>query len=266
MKRHRLLTAHEERCLATRWRKYGDRKALKQLAACNQALAVRYATRFAPYVPHLLDDLVQQACIGVLEAARKFDPDKGRFSTYAQWWMKASCLKFLLDNHGGLSAGHSERWRRVCFGLKRELRQLEVTGQEATDAELAHRLGVPEWQIRCLIEARRPLLPIDAPLSRSDRRTAADVLVLEEEDHDSRIEARQLLRRTFRRLTMQERAVISRRFYGEQTLLAIGEAEGYCRERARQLEASALRKMRDAIDKDEVDAARVRCRARGAVL
>lgn len=244
-----LLTREEEVALARRMRA-GDVRAKEQLVEANLRLVVQVARRYMNRgLP--LPDLIEEGNIGLLRATEKFEPERGtRFATYAAWWVRQAIVRALANQartirlpvHVELLLG---RYAREQSRLAQEL------GRSPTREELAAALGTTVEQIEELEEIKRPPVSLETPASGDDR-PLAEVIADTSSDPAERLTAffrdRADLVSVLDDLAVNERRVLRRRFGldgdSPQTLEAIGQGLGVTRERARQIEANGLRKLR----------------------
>ncbi len=146
-----LLDAETEYALAVAWRDNRDEAALHRLITAYMRLAVSMAMKFKRYSVSQ-QDLIQEAGVGLMKAAEKFDPDRGfRFSTYAQWWIKASMQEFVMRNWSMVRTGSTSSQKSLFFNLKRVQSKIEREAQQngadlnraELDALIAQEIGVP---------------------------------------------------------------------------------------------------------------------------
>ncbi|HEX6292236.1 MAG TPA: sigma-70 family RNA polymerase sigma factor [Herpetosiphonaceae bacterium] len=249
---HDLLSAADEQRLARAYRA-GDDAALNALIEHNLRLVVSIA---AMYQGHglALTDLVQEGNVGLVKAARKFDPEQGhRFSTYATWWIRQAVLRALADQSRTirLPVHLHDLAVRACKVRAALIGQLD---REPTVAELAAALGVSAKKVQVCLDALHAESSLDAPLRRGqdmdDAPTLADRLVApgsveaqaEQADRNAR------LRALVAALPEREQQVLALR-YGltdgrNRTLEEVGAVFGITRERTRQIEAHALTTLR----------------------
>ena len=148
IKRYPLLSREDERDLAIRYREKGDIQAAYKLITANLRLVVKIAMDFQRYWIQNLMDLIQEGNIGLMQAAKKFDPYKGfKFSYYASFWIKAYIIKFIMDNWKLVKIGTTQAQRKLFFNLRKEKERLEIQGIEASPEILSHRLNVKESEI-----------------------------------------------------------------------------------------------------------------------
>jgi RNA polymerase primary sigma factor len=245
-----LLSAASEAHLAE-LAEQGDRDARNHLIEANLRLVVSIAKKYVGQGLSL-EDLIGEGNIGLIRAVTKFDFRKGfRFSTYATWWIKQAITRAILEGTRvvRLPVYIMEEVMRV----KRTTRQLyQELGREPTPESIAERLGMlPERVSELLIWAEK-VFSLDAPLSEEEENTLGDII---EDMHDrgpSEITDQQLLREEIRKvlgqLTMRERQVIELRFGlvddHDHTLEEVGKKLKVTRERVRQIEERAIRKLR----------------------
>lgn len=255
--RHPLLTREEEVALARRYRETGDVKAAYKLVASNLRLVVKLAHEYHRN-PLALLDLVQEGNIGLMQAVKKFDPERGvKLSSYAAWWIRAYILRYIMDNWKMVKLGTTEAQRKLFFKLRQEQERLLKQGVEVTPKLLAERLNVTEQDV---VEMDQRLgndeVSIDAPMpgSEDDKSTRADRLLpasaAQADEALGNKELRELFRTKLAKFTEQlnekERFIFEKRLTADEpmTLQDIGAQYGVSRERARQLEAALMDRMR----------------------
>jgi RNA polymerase sigma-32 factor len=175
--KHPLLTREEEVELGRKYRDTGDVKAAYKLVASNLRLVVKLAHEYHRNPLSLLD-LVQEGNIGLMQAVKKFDPERGvKLSSYAAWWIRAYILRYIMDNWKMVKLGTTEAQRKLFFKLRQEQERLLKQGIEVTPKLLAERLNVTEQDV---VEMDQRLgndeMSLDAPVAGSDddRQTRAD--------------------------------------------------------------------------------------------
>lgn len=251
-----LLSADEERELAIRWRDHGDEAAMQKIIVAHEPLLMPLARKLSGYGVNV-DDLVQEGQIGLLLAAKKFEPERGlRFSTYATWWARAAMQDYVHRNLGPMCGASSTKQKLLFFGLRgawvresakggdvvgRIARQFKVGRSTVMAMEgFLSSIGFSlETRIRKFDGSTMPLSEIiECPSPRPDE------VVIDAID-DERLHA--LLVRSLRKLDKRDREVIEHRLLSEEpeTLEQVGKRIGVSKERVRQLEIRALRRLRE---------------------
>ncbi len=254
--KHPLLSREEEVSLARRYRETGDVNAAYRLVASNLRLVVKLAHEYHRN-PMALLDLVQEGNIGLMQAVKKFDPDRGvKLSSYAAWWIRAYILRYIMDNWKMVKLGTTEAQRKLFFKLRQEQERLVKAGLEATPKLLAERLHVSEQDV---VDMDQRLgndeLSIDAPVRGTDgEQVRADRLLpaasggAEEELGNAELKNlfKGHLEAFAQTLKEKERFIFEKRLMSDEplTLQDIGAQYGVSRERARQIEASLMDRMR----------------------
>ncbi|MBI2159250.1 MAG: sigma-70 family RNA polymerase sigma factor [Candidatus Rokubacteria bacterium] len=238
-----LLTRAEEADLARR-ASGGDEAAKERLTEANLRLVVQVARRYLNR-GFPLPDLIEEGNLGLLRAVERFDADRGvRFSTYAVWWIRQGIVRALAHQARMIRLPvHVELLLGRC--AKEQERLSQALGRRPTPSELATALGLSVEQIEELEEIRRQPRP---PEAAADRSEAAAAFFRSHADLVSVLDD----------LAANERTVLRRRYGlegdGPETLEAISGRLGLTRERARQIEAAGLRKLRALLAARGVDA------------
>ncbi len=255
--RHPLLTREQETDLARRYRDTGDNRAAYTLVASNLRLVVKLAHEYHRNPLSLLD-LVQEGNIGLMQAVKKFDPERGvKLSSYAAWWIRAYILRYIMDNWKMVKLGTTEAQRKLFFKLRQEQERLLQQGFEVTPKLLAERLNVTEQDV---VEMDQRLghdeVSLDAPAKPGDddSQTRGDRLLPSGapavDDALGNAELKQLFREKLasfsESLNDKERYLFEKRLIADEplTLQDIGAHWGVSRERARQIEAALIARMK----------------------
>jgi RNA polymerase sigma-32 factor len=262
-----ILDAETELRLAYAWRDKRDEAALHRLIHAYMRLAISMAARFRRYGAPM-NDLIQEATLGLMKAADKFDPDRGvRFSTYAVWWIKASIQDYVMRNWSMVRTGSTSSQKALFFNLRRVQARLEREAQargERLDGHqlremIAREVGVPLADVE-MMEGRLSGSDYSLNATQSvdeDGREWIDALEDEAEQaetivagrHDTE-QLRGWLVNALKGLNPRERYIVRERKLREEprTLESLGQELGLSKERVRQLEAAAFAKMRRSLE------------------
>lgn len=261
-----VLEAGQERELANKWVENGDLDAAQKLVTSHLRLVVKVAMGFRGYgLP--VADLVSEGNIGLMQAVKRFDPDKGfRLSTYAMWWIRASVQEYILRSWSLVKMGTSAAHKKLFFNLRKA--RARIAGAESGHAlspdevsQIAIELNVPE---RDVIEMSERMYAHDssmqAPIGGEDEGGTLEHIIADEgESHDIAIanaqeaeQNRQLLQAAMAEvLNERERDIIVKRTMSEKqaTLDDLSHIYKVSRERIRQIEARAIEKLRDFMNR-----------------
>jgi RNA polymerase primary sigma factor len=245
-----LLSAQSEIALARRV-EWGEREARNALIVANLRLVVSIAKKYVGQ-GLALEDLIGEGNIGLIRAVTKFDPSKGfRFSTYATWWIKQAITRSLLE--GTRAVRLPVYVMEEVMRVKRTTRQLyQELGREPTTAQIGERLGISADRVSELLVWADKVFSLDAPLSDEEENSLGDIIEDPQATGPSEQTERQVLREEVRKvlsnLTLRERQVIELRFGlvddHDHTLEEVGKKLKVTRERVRQIEERAIRKLR----------------------
>jgi RNA polymerase sigma-32 factor len=253
--RYPILDREEEHRLAVSFRDTDDREAAYRLVTANLRLVVKIAMIYHKVYQNILD-LIQEGNLGLIMAIKKFDPDRGnRLNTYAQWWIKAYILKFLLDNSRLVKVGTTNTRRKILMNLNREKKELEARGIVPTTQLLAESMGVDEKEIMDVEVAMSGSdISLDTPVGSGDGNLKyEDTLQALEQSVDDKIaqnEFRSMLEQKFSEfsttLTEREQVILNRRLIAEKpdTLQEIADIYGISREAVRVAEKKLTAKIK----------------------
>ncbi len=258
-----LLELDYEQELARKWIEDRDEAALHILVRAHMRLVVAMAAKFRNY-GLAMSDLIQEGNIGLMQAAERFDRERGvRFSTYAGWWIRASIQDFVLRNWSIVRTGTTAAQKSLFFNLRRLRARINDGGNHMTEEArdyVVKQLGVRKEDVT-LMEARLSGSDrsLNAPLSDGDDGSSVewqDLLICEREQPEANVAGRldtqkctSALLAALQTLSPRELTIIrSRRIEDDtRTLEDLGNELGLSKERVRQIEHEALGKLRDIL-------------------
>jgi RNA polymerase sigma-32 factor len=255
-----ILTQEEETTFARRWRDQGDREAAYRLVTSHLRLVAKIAMRYRGYgLP--IADIVSEGNIGLMQAVRRFDPERGiRLSTYAMWWIKATIQEYVLRSWSLVKISANSAQKKLFF----KLRQSKSAISALDDGDLrpdqvkaiAARLEVPEREVVDMDRRLRGDVSLNAPahddggaespLERLvDPSPAHDV---ELADNQELAQRREALNAAIERLSPREKHIFTARYLMEDppNLEALAAEYGISRERVRQIEVRSFQKVQAA--------------------
>jgi RNA polymerase sigma-32 factor len=256
-----MLTPEREQELAQAWRNDRDEVALRDLVGSHMRLVIKIARGFTGYgLP--LSDLIAEGNVGLMQAAQKFEPERGfRFATYAMWWIRAAIQEYVLHHNSIVKMGTTAAQKKLFFNLRQLKNRLDLheygdLSPEALET-IAATLGVPESDV---VEMNRRMSGADASLNVTavedsetewldrlvDDQPTQEVVLAETEE---RAQRHKLLGEALAQLNEREREIlVERRLRDEPlTLEDLGQRFHVSRERIRQLEVRAVEKLRKAM-------------------
>ena len=250
-----LLTKEQEFKLAVKYRKHTDIEAAQKLITSNLRFVVKVAFEYKSYGVKLLD-LIQEGNIGLMMAVKKFDPYKGyRFISYAIWWIRAYIQNFIIKTWSLVKIGTTQAQKKLFYKIGKIRKALESNGEDEKKYELlAQDLDVAKEDI---IEMEQRMaardLSLDAPFDEGQELTHLDLLKEESlnqeevfaQDEEKKIREHEV-QNAMKRLNEKEVYVIKNRIMADEplTLQQIGDHLKLSRERVRQIESEALKKLK----------------------
>ncbi|SFJ36363.1 RNA polymerase, sigma 32 subunit, RpoH [Jannaschia pohangensis] len=264
-----LLDAETELRLAYAWRDERCEASLHRLITAYMRLAISMAAKFRRYGAPM-NDLIQEAGLGLMKAAEKFDPDRGvRFSTYAVWWIKASIQDHVMRNWSMVRTGSTSSQKSLFFNMRRVQARLEreaaaegvILDRHTMRERIAKEVGVPLHDVE-MMEGRLSGsdFSLNATQSSDDEgREWIDALEDDSEQAEQTVELkhdtamlREWLLTALSALNERERFIVRERKLREEprTLESLGIELSLSKERVRQLEAAAFAKMRKSLENE----------------
>ena len=256
-----MLAAKDEYLLAKRWREHADPDAAHRLVTSHLRLVAKIAMGYRGYgLP--LSELISEGNIGMMQAVKRFDPDRGfRLATYAMWWIRAEIQQYVLHSWSLVKMGTTSAQKKLFFNLRRLKGQLRAIDEGDLSPEnvvqIATKLDVPEADV---VSMDRRLSAHDnslnAPLRADGDGEWQDSLVDEAEDQEAQLGRREelgmrrdLLRLALSRLSGRERDIVDARHLCERptTLESLAHRYRVTPERIRQIELRAVAKLQKLI-------------------
>ena len=261
IKRFPILTAEEEYMLAKRFKEHGDNKAAHKLVTSHLRLVAKIAMGYRGYgLP--VTDLISEGNVGIMQAVKKFDPEKGfRLATYAMWWIRAQIQEYVLHSWSLVKIGTTAAQKKLFFNLKKLKNQLESIDEGNLSPEnvreIAKRLNVKEAEV---VSMENRLFSSDQSLNvqigteektewqdtiKDDRKTQ-DTIIENINEFDYR---KNLLEKAMNVLNPRERKIIKLRKLIEKPkkLEELSKHFEISRERVRQIEEKAMEKLQNEI-------------------
>ncbi|MCU0654107.1 MAG: RNA polymerase factor sigma-32 [Polyangiaceae bacterium] len=256
VQRHPLLTPDEEQTLAQRYTATQDVDAAARLVTANLRLVVKIAYEYRRAYKNIMD-LIQEGNIGLMQAVKKYDPNRGvKLSSYSAWWIRAYILRYIINNWRLVKLGTTQAQRKLFFNLNKEKAKLSAMGIDPTPEQIAKNLGVEEQEAA---EMERRLssgeMSLDAPVGDNEGRPVSRIELMASGlmGPDSTVATEELndIVRTklaeFRvGLKGKDLDIFDKRLIADEplTLQELGDQFGISRERVRQIEARLTMNLR----------------------
>ena len=253
-----LLTSEDEFKFAVRLKKHNDMEAAEKLVVSNLRFVVKIAHEYRNY-GFKLADLIQEGNIGLIHAVKKFDPYKGyRLISYAVWWIRAYIQNYLIKSWSIVKIGTTQAQRKLFFKLSQAKKQLETLSKKKPEfAEIAESLGVKGSEVAEMdLRMGSRDVSLHEFIGDEGDTTHIDLLAYEGDDQEVALiknEERSLVKRNIAsalaKLSERESYIILNRVMADnpETLQEIGKKFNITRERARQIEKQALKKVQLAL-------------------
>jgi RNA polymerase sigma-32 factor len=259
-----LLSREETEELAIHYKETGDAEAAYKLVSSNLRLVVKVAMDFQKYWMQNFLDLIQEGNVGLVQAAKKFDPFREvKFSYYAAYWIRAYILKFIMDNWRMVKIGTTQAQRKLFFSLNKERKLLESQGFKPDTKLLAQRLNVKETEV---IEMSQRMdnwdVSLESPVREDSDDEQKDFIPHAGPSVEEVVAGREIKERMHdilndlqKSLNDKERTILQTRLLSDepQTLQDIADIFGISRERVRQIEVNLLKKMKKYLEQEVPD-------------
>jgi len=259
-----LLSREETEELAVRYHETGDAEAAYKLVSSNLRLVVKVAMDFQKYWMQNFLDLIQEGNVGLVQAAKKFDPFREvKFSYYAAYWIRAYILKFIMDNWRMVKIGTTQAQRKLFFSLNKERKLLESQGFKPNAKLLAERLHVKESEV---IEMSQRMdnwdMSLESPVREDSNDEQKDFIPHGGPSVEEVVAGREIKERMFdilndmqKDLNDKEQMILQTRLLSDEprTLQDIADIFGISRERVRQIEVNLLKKMKKYLEQEVPD-------------
>lgn len=249
------LSEEEERALAKKYHEEGDVDAARKLVTSHLRLVVKLAMEYRSAYHNVLD-MIGEGNVGLMHAVKKFDPSKGvRLGNYATWWIRSYILKYILDNFRLIKIGTTKTQRRLFYNLMQEKHKIEQMGYYADARLLSKNLGVDVSEIEEMTSRlTQSELALDAPVSDEAKSAILEDFIADDDIPIDEKLAKRQMSDIFRekleifKKTLKERElkILRERLLAEVplTLQEIADEYGISKERARQIEARIIEKLK----------------------
>lgn len=259
-----ILTADEELALALQWRDFHNKDSAHKLVTSHLRLVVAAAHKYKGYGLPILD-LIAEGNIGLMQAVKKFDPDKGfRLATYAMWWIRAAIQDYILRSWSLVKIGTTMAQKKLFFGLGKAKRQIEAFDSGELHPEdvkqISENLDVPEFEV---VNMNRRLIggdaSLDTPINEDESSTSwGEMLPSNEASQEIALSTKQeedfrhlLLEKALEEMPQREREILTARRLTDPPIILdeLSEKFEISRERVRQIENRAYERLKENMQK-----------------
>ena len=258
---HPVLSREEEHKLATKYKEDGDLEAARQLIRANLKFVVKVANEYKNYGINPMD-VIQEGNLGLMQAVKRFDPTRGyRLISYAVWWIRAYIQNYVVKTWSLVKVGTTQAQRKLFYKLRSTKNEMDLTKQQLSPEDyklLADKLGVPD---QAVIEMDKRMktkdFSLDTEIKDKSEATHLDFLQdkqLDQENLISKAQEEEVVQEglsdALEILSDREKYIIKNRVLSESplTLEEIGQKYEISRERVRQIESAALKKIRTVFE------------------
>ncbi len=260
VRRFPLLTPAEERELAFRWKKKEDRQAAHTLLTSNLRFVIKIAFEYVGYAAKVTD-LIQEGNVGLMQALKKYDPDKGtRFISYAVWWIRAYIQNFIMKTHRLVKVGTTQAQRKLFYKLKQlkntYLKEHYHDGDSNSETRfIAQKLNVDEQSVREMSQRLASSeFSLDEPISYNHNNTLKDTIPSTNKTPEESFIEDEYRRNISKNISQlvdslpeRDQIIVKKRLMADEpaSLQELGDFFGITKERVRQLEKKIKLKLKD---------------------
>jgi RNA polymerase sigma-32 factor len=256
VRRYPMMTPEQEREVALEYSKTKDPELAHKLVTSNLRFVIKIAAEYSKFGAKMID-LIQEGNVGLMHAVREFNPHKNvRLITYAVWWIRGYIREYLMKQYSVVRMGTTHAQRKLFYNLQQEEQKLDAMGLDANVPLLSSRLGVKEDEVTMMRQRMSGRdVSLDQPLDDESRTSLMDLQSDAEykglddalSDNEQVENLRENLEKLRPLLNLKEIKILDERLLADEprTLQEIGDEIGITRERARQLEARIIQKLKD---------------------